>query len=85
MDDNMVQGYNISWGSENTTFIGDPFQVQGDEGLSGTHMSVTSLPNTGGGNNILVFYQTNGSDVSEYTRDWIAGQWTSVNIPISDD
>ena len=82
MDNDLsVNGYNISWAAENTT-IQQPFTVQGELGLAGTHMSVTALPNTSGGNDILVFYQTNGTDISEYTRDLVAGQWSSVSIPI---
>jgi hypothetical protein len=53
-------------------------------GISGTHLSVTALPNSGGGNSILVFYQTEGDDITEYTRDWLAGQWTSIDIPVPD-
>lgn len=82
-DTDMIMGYNISWGAENTTFVtGDSFTVEGEPGLSGTHLSVSAIPNFSGGNDLVVFYQTNGSDISEYTRDLVAGQWTSSSIPI---
>jgi hypothetical protein len=82
-DSGMINGYNISWAAENTTIVGqDNFTVQGEPGIPGTHLSVSALPNQSGGNNLVVFYQTNGSDISEYTRDLVAGQWTSVDIPI---
>ena len=79
----MLQGQNITWAAENTSIVAsDTFTVQGEPGLSGTHLSVSAIPNTSGGNNLVVFYQTNGSDISEYTRDLVAGQWSSVDIPI---
>ncbi|KAI6859960.1 hypothetical protein KC338_g7156 [Hortaea werneckii] len=88
--DNMIRGYNISWAAENTTILegeGNQFTVQGEPGLPGTHLSVTAIPNYSGGNELLVFYQTNGTDISEYTRDFYGGQWARVDIeiPESDD
>ncbi|TKA81928.1 hypothetical protein B0A55_01921 [Friedmanniomyces simplex] len=82
-DNDMINGYNISWAAENTSIVdADSFTVQGEPGLSGTHLSVSAIPNTSGGNDLLVYYQTTGSDISEYTRDLVAGQWSSVDIPI---
>jgi hypothetical protein len=56
--------------------------VQGEPGLPGSHLSVSALPNVSGGDDLVVFYQTKGDDVSEYTRDIVAGQWSSVQIDI---
>lgn len=82
-DTNMINGYNVSWAAENTEILlNDNFTVQGEPGLDGTHMGVTAIPTQGGGNDILVFYQTEGNDITEYTRDIIAGQWTSLSLPI---
>lgn len=81
-DNDMISGYNISWAAENTSFVGESFTVDGKPGLSGTHMSVSAIPNNSGGNDLVVFYQTEGDDISEYTRDLVAGQWSSVDIPI---
>lgn len=79
----LFNGYNISWAAENSSIVtNDSFTVQGEPGLPGTHLSVSALPNQSGGNDLVVFYQTNGSDVSEYTRDLIAGQWTNVEVDI---
>ncbi|KAK5135529.1 hypothetical protein LTR08_005164 [Meristemomyces frigidus] len=85
---NAFTGYNVSWAAENTTILtdsGDTFVVQGKAGLPATHLSVSALPNTSGGNDHVVFYQTDGNDVTEYTRDFEAGQWTSVVISIPED
>jgi hypothetical protein len=85
MDNNEINGYNISWDAENTSFVDqDMFTVGGDPGLPGTHLSVTALPNQSGGDDINVFYQTVGDDVTEYTRDLKVGQWSGVNIRIPD-
>jgi hypothetical protein len=83
LDDDTINGYNISWAAENTTIVSNSqFVVDDAPGISGTHLSVTALPNQGGGNSILVFYQTEGSDITEYIRDWLGGQWSTVDIPI---
>ena len=82
-DDSTIHGYNISWAAENTTIIPDSdFAVGVDPGIPGTHLSVSAIPNLGGGNTIIVFYQVVGNDVTEYTRDLIGGQWSTVDIPI---
>lgn len=82
-DTNKINGYNISWDAENTSFVDqDMFTVGGAAGLPGTHLSVTALPNQSGGDDINVFYQTVGDDVTEYTRDLEVGQWSEVNIDI---
>ena len=79
----MIHGYNISWAAENSTIMGgSEFIVEGDPGISGTHLSVSAIPNSGGGNSIIVFYQIEGNDITEYTRDLVAGQWSSLGIPI---
>jgi hypothetical protein len=83
LDDNLLHGYNITWGAENTSInAGSEFSVGSTPGISGTHFSVSAIPNPGGGNNIIVFYQAKGNDVTEYTRDLVAGQWSSVDIQI---
>lgn len=82
-DNNFINGYNISWAAENTTILQSyNFTVDGAPGLSGTHMSVTAIPSQGGGDNIYVFYQVEGDDITEYTRDIVGGQWTSLRLPI---
>lgn len=84
---NQLNAYNISWAAENTSFVEDDmFTVagSGDAGLSGTHFSVSVLPNQSGGDSLVVFYQIEGDDVTEYTRDIEGGQWSRVNIDIPD-
>ncbi|KAL9592183.1 MAG: hypothetical protein Q9179_006973 [Wetmoreana sp. 5 TL-2023] len=78
-----IGGFNISWAAENTSIIpNQDFIISGKKGLPGTHLSVTALPDTSGGNSLLAFYQTNGTDITEFVRDLDAGQWTSSTVPI---
>lgn len=78
-----MNGYNITWAAENTTIVSaDSFTVQGEPGIPGTHLSVSAIPDSDGGNNIVVFYQTVGNDITEFTRDLVAGQWTSADVQI---
>ena len=78
-----ISGYNVSWAAENTTIPADQtFTINGAKGLPGTHLSVTALPNFSGGDSLLTFYQTNGTDITEFVRDLYAGQWTSISVPI---
>ena len=78
-----ISGFNVSWGAENTTIpAGQTFKINGAKGLPGTHLSVTALPDSSGGNSLLAFYQTNGTDITEFVRDLDAGQWTSSSVPI---
>lgn len=82
-EDLSVSGYNVSWNAENTSIpSSETFTINGARGEPGTHLSVTALPNQSGGNSLLVFYQVNGTDITEYVRDLQQGQWTSSGIPI---
>jgi len=75
-------GYNITWAAENST-IDAPFRVDSsDVPLAGSHLSVSDLPNPSGGHNLVVFFQQNGTDISEYTRDSVAGAWSSIPVSI---
>jgi hypothetical protein len=78
-----IQAYNISWAG-NTTDIAynDTFSIPGDPALPGTHLAGTALPSQSGGDNLNIFAQVNGSDITEYVRDSFRGPWTEVNIPI---
>lgn len=82
--DNWIRGYNISWASENTTIIGNPFRVDLSQGIPGTHMSVTALPDSSGGNSLAVFYQQDGEDITYATRDLYQGTWTAAPLTVPD-
>lgn len=82
MEDLYFHGFNITWDAEDTRISGAPILVDGAPGLAGSHLSVTAVPNSSGGNDLHVFYQTNGTDISEYTRDLVAGQWAEIELDI---
>lgn len=82
-----ISGFNVTFAAENTTIPTDPvdkFTINGAKGLSGTHLSVTALPDSSGGYSLLALYQTNGTDITEFVRDLEQGQWTSSSVPIPD-
>ncbi|KJX92547.1 hypothetical protein TI39_contig5841g00003 [Zymoseptoria brevis] len=78
----LFTGYNISWAAENTSLIAPSFDVGDQPGLPGTHLSVSALPDRSGGDDLVVFYQIEGDEVREFTRDLVAGVWSEVGIEI---
>lgn len=86
-DNYTIQGFNVSWDAENTTFVpNDNFIIPGGNavGLPGTHLSVTTLDHASGGDDLYVFYQTEGDDISVFTRDLVAGPWAAASVDIPD-
>lgn len=69
-----IGGYDIIWDAEDTK-LGDTFTIP-QAPLPGTHFSVTVIPDTSGGNSLIVIAQENGTDITENTRDLANGQWT---------
>lgn len=83
MADNLkFNGYEIAWNAENTEIV-NSFTVDNDPGIAGTHLSVTGIDNAGGGKSVVVFYQVEGDDITEYARDSVRGQWlgSALKIP----
>jgi hypothetical protein len=84
-----ICGYNISWAAENTTIAPakggapgfDEWTISGAFGLPGTHMSVTALADESGGSHLTVFFQTNGTDITQFVRDDTGGAFTSSEVP----
>jgi hypothetical protein len=82
MADSSIGGYNISFAAENSTILSSQNFDIPQKPLPGTHFSVTAIPNSSGGNSLLVFDQTNGTDITENTRDLSSGQWSYAMLPI---
>ena len=82
MNDLSIKGYDLQFAAENTT-IGNSaaFIVQGKPGLPSTGLNTIAQPGQGG-DDVLVFYQTNGTYVSEYKRSLDGGTWSSTNVQI---
>lgn len=78
--DGHIAGWNVSWDAENTK-LGDTFTIP-KVGLDGTHFSVTALPDSSGGNSLVVFNQQNGTDITQNIRDLSNGQWSYSDLPV---
>ena len=79
----MIRGYDIEFNAENTTVKDDSdFVVQGNSGQPGTGLGITVQPNSSGGDDVFVIYQTNGGNISEYKRPLEGGDWSSADISI---
>jgi hypothetical protein len=99
MEDRSIKGYNVSYQAENTTFTEDEtFSITDPAGavkaLGGTHMSVTSFAETTLGedgqrknvwDSLYVFFQTEGDDISAFTRPMAGGEWTKGSLAIPDE
>jgi hypothetical protein len=85
LDDSTIHGYNISYQSENTT-LGNEIVVTNGSGdvkfLNGTHMTVSAVQDKSGGAELLVFAQTEGNDITLFTRDINSGIWTSLALGV---
>lgn len=91
--DRSFKGYNVTFQAENTTYIADEAFVISDDGspllgLGGTHLSVTSYTEKQGDkvlwDSLYVFYQTEGSDITLFTRSIQPGKWNKEQLPIPD-
>lgn len=89
--DETIRGYNISWAAENTTFAPaknggqgyDEWIIQDVVGVPGTHLSNTALADESGGSHLVVFFQVNGTDIVQYSRDDSGGPFTYSEVPVN--
>ncbi|KAF1346509.1 hypothetical protein BDV97DRAFT_378281 [Delphinella strobiligena] len=84
---NRICGFNVSWAAEDTSFAAPGFAVAGDSvlpGLGGTHLSVSTLPTASGGDEVVVFYQVGGADITEFLRDLDGGVWSATSLSLPD-
>jgi len=82
MNDGSIGGYNISFAADNSAILASQnFEIP-QKPLPGTHFSVTAIPTVSGGDSLIVFDQTNGSDITVNTRDLSSGQWSYASLPI---
>lgn len=89
--DETIRGYNISWAAENTTIAPakdggpgyDEWKIPDVTGIPGTHLSITALADTSGGAHLAIFFQQNGTDVVQFTRDNSLGAFASSQVPVN--
>ena len=78
-----IGGWNISYNAEDTSVLTDyNITINGAKGLPGTHLTCTAFPDTSGGASLEAFYQTNGTNIEQFTRDLEAGPWSVLDVPI---
>jgi hypothetical protein len=92
MADRTIKGFNITYQAENTTIVPeDTFTITSPGGpaygVGGTHFTVTSVSDkTDEGeelwNSLYVFYQTEGDDISAFTRPIEGGEWSQGKLVI---
>ncbi|KAF2866655.1 hypothetical protein BDV95DRAFT_631492 [Massariosphaeria phaeospora] len=92
MADNTVSGFNVTFSAENSTVPReDEFTISTSsgpaKGLGGTHLTNTAfkLNVTGWKDNMFVFYQTEGDDITVFTRSERGSEWMNESIPIPHD
>jgi hypothetical protein len=86
-EDYRFRGYNISFHAENSTITSSAAAEQASEqpsGIPGSHMVITVLAEH---NNILLWYQAEGDDITLASGDLSQGlstTWNSTKVPIPD-
>ncbi|KAI8937058.1 hypothetical protein NX059_006277 [Plenodomus lindquistii] len=95
MEDRSIKGYNVTFASENTSFVEDETFMLTDpagpvHGLGGTHLTVTSFAERDEERRVLwdslyVFYQAEGDDITAFTRPLAGGEWTKGTLGIPEE
>ena len=97
MADRSIKGFNISYMAENTTIEDDSFAITNPAGpvlgLGGTHLTCTAYAQQQTVNNqttnlwdsLYVFYQTEGDDITAFTRPIAGGEWSQGSLKIPDE
>lgn len=82
-------GWNITFDAENTSISGTSLTaVSGDSGIVDSSLASWSIPpdvSVDGQYEMLVFYQTEGDDITVFSGDVDSGDWTSTRLPIPDE
>jgi len=80
--DGHIAGHNISFDAERTQLMTSQMFNIPQKPLSGSHFSVTAVPTKSGGDQLIVFNQANGTDITENIRDLSSGQWSYSGLPV---
>lgn len=82
-------GWNITFDAENTAISGSSLsQVSGQSSMADSSLASWSIPpevSSDGEYEVLVFYQTEGDDITVFSGDVQSGDWESTRLPIPDD
>ena len=83
LDSGQVQGWNITFDAENSTTSSTLLSnVFGDPAIPGSHLFAWTIPPVGVPDELLVFYQIDGDDITVYSGNPTTGEWTPTTIPI---
>lgn len=84
-----VLGWNITFDAENTAISGSSLsQVSGDSSTADSSLASWSIDpraSTDGESEVLVFYQTEGDNITVFSGDVASGEWTEGRVPVPDD
>ncbi|KAK3696302.1 hypothetical protein LTR37_018038 [Vermiconidia calcicola] len=87
-DSGLIRNWNVSFAAENTSISSSTASaVEGGLAASGTHLGVWSLPPglVKQAEEALVFYQTEGDDITLFSQNLISGVWNTTRLPIPDE
>ena len=81
-----IRGWNISFAAENTTTVPSNLSTfDGAPGVTNTSLTAWSIPPYAGAKDeVLVFYQTQGDDITMYSGTVSTGEWNNTSLPIPD-
>jgi hypothetical protein len=80
-----IQGWNITFDAESTgTTSSAVSTVDGDLPTGDTHLFAITVPPTGPPEEVFVFYQTQGDDITMYSGNVASGEWNATVLPIPD-
>lgn len=86
--DATTHGYEVKFEAEHSRAVHD-FAVEGASGpvkfLEGSRMAASAVETASGSVALLLYAQTDGNDISMYTRDRDDGLWTSDRLPVDVD
>ena len=84
----VVKGWNISFAAQDSKLVPSVLPtVEGTPGVSGTHLGIWSFPSgapPSGADVIMLFYQTQGNDITMFSGSVSSGQWHVSTAPIPD-
>ena len=80
-----IQGWNVTFDAENTGITSSTLStVDGDLPTGDSRLFAITVPPTGPPEEVFVFYQTQGDDITMYSGNVTSGKWTTTVLPIPD-
>ena len=81
-----MRSYNISFDAKNSSIMpSDLSIVDGNSGVSDTRISTWAVPAKGEPEQLLLFYQRSGDDITMKSGSVSTGVWTEGTIPVPNE